>query len=163
MSELSLGMRILRSFESCRLKSYPDPATGGKPWTCGWGSTGADVGPGTVWTQEQADARLEHDWQHFRSQVEAMLEVDLTDDQIDALTDFAYNEGVHKLAGSTLLAHINAGEHDETTQIEKWHFAAGKDMKGLRERREAEAALFTGDTQGVETILSEREPAGAEA
>lgn len=160
---MSLGLRILRSFESCRLKAYPDPATGGKPWTCGWGSTGPDVGPGTVWTQAQADSRLDRDWAHFRSQLVGLVTVDLTDDQVDALTDFAYNEGVGKLRSSTLLSHINAGEHDEASQIEKWHFAAGRDMRGLCERRAAEAALFTGDTETVEKILAEREPVGAEA
>lgn len=153
---MSLGIQILKGFESCRLRAYPDPASGGDPYTCGWGSTGADVTEETEWSQDEADARLEKDWDHFRAGVQKLVEVDLTDDQIDALVDFAYNEGLGKLRGSTLLAHINAGEHDEAAQLEKWHFAAGKDMKGLRDRRAAEAALFAGDMDTLHKILEER-------
>lgn len=150
------GLDILKSFESCCLEAYPDPASGGDPYTVGWGATGPDIGPDTVWTQEEADARLERDWEKFRGEVMALLEVELSDAQIDALTDFSYNEGIGKLKGSTLLAHINAGEHDEAAQFQKWHFAAGKSMNGLLERRKAEAALFAGDEDTVRAILEER-------
>jgi GH24 family phage-related lysozyme (muramidase) len=34
-----------------RFDAYPDPATGGAPWTIGWGSTGPDITKGTVWTK----------------------------------------------------------------------------------------------------------------
>ena len=50
------GIAVLHHYESCKLKAYPDPATGGLPWTIGWGHTGPEVKPGLVWTQEQADA-----------------------------------------------------------------------------------------------------------
>ena len=46
-------------------KAYPDPATGADPWTIGYGSTGKDIGPGTVWTQEQALEALEAHLRYF--------------------------------------------------------------------------------------------------
>jgi lysozyme len=33
--------------EGLRLNAYPDPATGGDPWTIGYGSTGPNVKPGS--------------------------------------------------------------------------------------------------------------------
>ena len=62
------GIALIKRFEGCArqradgmVEAYPDPGTGGAPWTIGWGATGADIGPGTVWTQAQCDARLADD------------------------------------------------------------------------------------------------------
>lgn len=62
------GLRLIRDFEGCArirqdglVEAYPDPGTGADPWTIGWGATGPGIGPGTVWTQEQCDNRLEED------------------------------------------------------------------------------------------------------
>ena len=52
------GINLIKAFEGCHLKAYPDPKTGGVPFTIGWGAVGPDIGPDTVWTQEQADERL---------------------------------------------------------------------------------------------------------
>lgn len=43
------------------LKSYPDPLTKGPPWTIGFGSTGADISPDTVWTSAQCYTRMRAD------------------------------------------------------------------------------------------------------
>ena len=48
----------LMSDEGCRLTAYPDPLSGGDPWTIGYGATGPSISKGTVWVQEQADADL---------------------------------------------------------------------------------------------------------
>ena len=32
------------------IEAYPDPGSGGAPWTIGYGSTGPDITPHTVWT-----------------------------------------------------------------------------------------------------------------
>lgn len=50
-------------------QAYPDPGTGGKPWTIGFGSTtdehGAPIDPGTVWTRDRAEARFEEHLREF--------------------------------------------------------------------------------------------------
>lgn len=51
----------LRRDEGLRLRAYPDPLTGGSPWTIGYGHTGLDVHPGLVWTVDQAEAALRAD------------------------------------------------------------------------------------------------------
>ena len=42
---LGLSLKLIRDFEGCRLTAYPDPGTGGAPWTIGWGSTRTADGP----------------------------------------------------------------------------------------------------------------------
>src|SRR5688572_9540626 len=62
------GIALIKRFEGCarvradgQVEAYPDPGTGGAPWTIGWGATGPGIGPCTTWTQAQCDARLAAD------------------------------------------------------------------------------------------------------
>ena len=55
MIDLRLRKDIQQA-EDCKLVAYQDPLG---VWTIGWGH--ADVPPGTVWTQEQADGQLDWD------------------------------------------------------------------------------------------------------
>ena len=59
------GVALVKRFEGCarrrsdgQYEAYPNPGTGGAPWTIGWGATGPGIGPGTVWAQAQCDARF---------------------------------------------------------------------------------------------------------
>lgn len=142
---------IVKQFEGCaermpdgRLRAYPDPASGGAPWTIGFGSTGSDIKPGTIWTQAQADARLEQEVRDKASAVGRMVTVPLTDSEAGALISFAYNVGAGALQGSTLLRLLNAGgtKLSVADQFLRWDKAAGKVMAGLTRRRAAERALF---------------------
>ncbi len=36
---VTVALPLVKEFEGCRLEAYPDPETGGEPWTIGWGST----------------------------------------------------------------------------------------------------------------------------
>lgn len=139
---------VMRS-EGCVLKAYPDPASGGDPWTIGWGATGIGVKKGTVWSQKQADMRLEADLTRFDVAVTALLDgVPTTQGQFDALVDFAYNLGTRNLQMSTLLQYHRAGRYDlAAEQFGRWTKAAGKVMPGLVKRRAAEAALYRGEVK----------------
>jgi lysozyme len=153
------GLELLHSFESCRLKAYPDPGPTGLPWTIGWGATGAGITEGTEWTQEQADARLADDLDKVEAGVRAILAITPDDDELDALVDFAYNEGLHKLNGSTLLNKINQGYDSGVVAAEfkKWIYAGGEVLEGLVARRAAEACLYASDYKGFYAILDARE------
>lgn len=48
----------LKRDEGLRLTAYPDPLSGGDPWTIGYGHTGPEVRPGLVWTEAQAELAL---------------------------------------------------------------------------------------------------------
>jgi lysozyme len=74
------GIALIQGFEGCAKKradgsfeAYPDPGTGSDPWTIGWGATGKGIGPGTIWTQAQCDARLEADLARYSADVARAL------------------------------------------------------------------------------------------
>lgn len=147
-----LALAIVKKFEGCAKKlpsgmvqAYPDPATGSKPWTIGWGSTGPDINRGTVWTQAQCDERLLSDvTERFGPAVDKLCEgVPTTPGQKAALVSFAYNLGEGALEESTLLRlHRDGKTQAAADQFTRWVFAGGKRMAGLVRRREAERALY---------------------
>lgn len=135
------GKAKIKSHEGLRLKAYPDPATGGEPWTIGYGHTGG-VKPGDVITQEQADRFLASDLLRFERAVSKLAPV-TTQGQFDALVSFAYNLGEGNLASSTLLKKHNAGDYvGAAMEFGRWNKANGKVMAGLSRRREEEAEMY---------------------
>jgi len=143
--------KLIQQFEGCAKKNpdgtfaaYPDPGSGGDPWTIGWGSTGADIKKGVVWTQQQCDERFSTHVDEFGGKVAAALGgAATTQHQFDAMVSFAYNVGVGNLQSSTLLRKHKAGDYaGAAAEFAKWNKAAGKVMAGLTRRRAAEAALY---------------------
>lgn len=137
------AIALIKSSEGCRLTAYPDPASGGAPWTIGYGATGAGIVQGTVWTQQQADADLAARVTVLGAQVAGCARVTITDNQKAALVDFAYNLGIGALQSSTLLALLNARRTaDAAAEFGKWVKGSGAIMPGLVIRRAREAILF---------------------
>jgi len=137
------GLHLTEQFEGVRLTAYPDPGTGGDPWTIGYGHTGADIHAGLTITQAQAEEYLRQDVQKAAANVNTHVKVEITQDEFDALVDFAFNCGCGNLDTSTLLKKLNAGDHEGAAQeFLKWDMAGGHHMAGLLRRRQAEAALF---------------------
>lgn len=146
------GITVLKYFENCSLSAYPDPATGGAPWTIGWGHTGPEVVRGLVWTQVKADAQLLTDLAEREMAVSCAVTSRINQGQFDALAVFTYNLGIGNLQSSTLLRLVNADDMvSAIAQFPRWNRAAGKPMRGLTRRRAAEAALFAGKT-GTQAI-----------
>lgn len=142
---LPLALTIIKRWEGCRLTAYPDPGTGGDPWTIGWGTTGPAIKRGLTWTQAQADAALEADVREFGRDVRAAVKVPLEPHQMAALVSLAYNIGIGALRGSTLLRLLNAGNYTGAgMQFGRWIRAGGRVMQGLVNRRADEARLWRG-------------------
>lgn len=140
------GMALIKNSEGLELKAYPDPATGGDPWTVGVGHTGPEVKPGMVITEAQADGFLRSDLSLFESGVRNLVPM-VTQCQFDALVSFAFNCGLGNLKSSTLLKKHNAGDHDgAANEFVRWNKANGAVMRGLTKRRLAEAALYRGQS-----------------
>lgn len=136
------GIDLIKSSEGLRLTAYPDPATGGEPWTIGYGTT-RGVKPGMKITATQAEEYLKTDVGRFEPELARLVKVPLTQHQWDALMCFVYNLGSANLASSTLLKLLNAGDYARAAdQFPRWNKAAGKEMPGLTKRRAAEQALF---------------------
>ena len=151
------GIALIQRFEGCarlrsdgRYEAYPDPGTGGDPWTIGWGATGpchvttGRIRRGTVWTREQCDARLEADLARFAAEVaRAIADCPTSQHQFDALVSFHYNTGA--IARATLTRLHKAGRFgDARDEFGKWVHAGGKRLNGLVRRRAAEASLYAG-------------------
>jgi len=144
-------VKLVQEFEGCAKKqpngsyaAYPDPASGGDPWTIGWGTTGPDVKKGVVWTQRQCDDRFSAHLDEFADKVSKILGATPTkQNQFDAMVSFAYNLGPGNLSSSTLLKKHKAGDFKgAVAEFAKWNKAAGKVLPGLTRRRAAEAALY---------------------
>ncbi len=136
------GLQLLKDAEGCKLKAYPDPGTGGEPWTIGWGTTGPDIREGIIWTQAQADKALTDRVRQECTAVENFTRgVKLNDNQFSALVCFAYNVGSWR--SSTLFKHILKGEFTGAAdEFHKWCHSGKRVLPGLVNRRQAERELF---------------------
>lgn len=125
--------------------AYPDPGTGGAPWTIGWGTTGPGIGPDTVWSLEQCAAALEKHVQQF-----ALGVLDLSPNleqalprRFAAIISFAYNCGLGNYRISTLRKRVNEEDWESAgREILRWNKAAGRVLPGLTRRRKAESLML---------------------
>lgn len=141
------GIALIKKFEGCRLAAYPDPGTGGDPWTIGYGWThpvdGKPVRPGMTIDEVTADRLLKTGLVGYENDVLKVVRVKLTQGQFDALVSFAYNVGSRALSTSALLKKLNTGDYaGAADEFLRWNKAGGKVLNGLTRRREAERALF---------------------
>lgn len=143
------GLKLLMASEGCRLQAYPDPGTGGEPWTIGFGATGPDIVQGLVWTTEQCDKRLMEDLARFEKAVDELVTTELGENQRSAVICFVYNIGVNAFKRSTLLKLINQRDFSGASrQFGLWTKAGGRVMPGLVMRRKAESLLFMRPDRG---------------
>lgn len=141
---LAKAVTLIKEFEGCELEAYPDPGSGGDPWTIGWGATGAGIRKGVTWTQAQADARLMQDVATFANAVNKLLgDASTTDNQRAAMISLAYNIGTGSFGSSTLLRKHKASDYaGAAAEFARWNKASGRVLAGLTRRRAAEAALY---------------------
>jgi GH24 family phage-related lysozyme (muramidase) len=143
------GVALIKRFEGCArgrgdglIEAYPDPGSGGAPWTIGWGATGPGISAGTTWTPAQCDARLAADLaRHAAEVVVAIGGAPTTQAQFDALVSFHFNTGA--IGRATLTRRHCAGDHaGAEREFARWNRAGGRVLAGLVRRRAAEAALY---------------------
>lgn len=128
------------------LDAYPDPGTGGDPWTIGYGHAGPDVIQGMEITEEEAEMLLKEDLEYFEKQVCNLINIPLTQEEFDAIVSFTYNVGAGNLKSSTFRRRINAGENKAACfkeEFPKWIKGGNGPMPGLVKRRQSEIALAT--------------------
>lgn len=130
----------LKEFEGLRLEAYRDVAG---VLTIGYGHTGRDISEGDRITEYLARELLKDDLGATEAAVRR-LRVARTQGQFDALVSFAFNLGIGRLQGSTLLKTIRGGgsRHQIRREFMRWVYADGCKLKGLERRREWEAKRF---------------------
>lgn len=130
---------LIRRFEGLRLKAYYCSAG---VLTCGYGTTGKDIKPDTAWTKEQAEARMVMDAENFLLGTKKLCHP-LEGRPLAAISDFAYNLGLTRLAASTLRRKLLAGDMiGARNELTKWVRGGGRILPGLVIRRQAEASLL---------------------
>jgi lysozyme len=126
-----------------KLKAYDD---GTGTWTIGFGHTSAAglprVYPGMTITAAEADAILSSDLASVEIDVNHHINVQLNQNQFDALVSFDLNTGA--LDRSGLLQVINTRSGDITAAFEAWRYAHvhGVMVPILLGRRKDEATLY---------------------
>lgn len=151
---IEIALPLIMHFEGCKLTAYPDPGTGGEPWTIGWGSTtyadGTPVKRGDNIMQKTADellrARVQSDAQHLQKIVPTWGQY--SPKQQAALLSFTYNVGPnwYGVEGfATITARIRAGAnqaHLIPDALLMYVNPGSNAEEGLRNRRKAEGALW---------------------
>lgn len=139
-------LSLIKTFEGVRLKAYPDPATGGDPWTIGVGHTGPEVKRGLVWTMAQVDAALTADLAKFSRVLNAMIasaKAPTSQHQFDAMISLMFNVGQGNFAKSSIWKnHAIRRYANAAGAFALWNKANGKVMAGLTRRRAAEVELY---------------------
>lgn len=144
------GVNLIKEFEGLRLESYYCPS---QILTIGYGHTGPDVWVGQIITEPEAEKLLKDDLEIFERAVEELIDVDLTQNQFDALVSFTFNCGDGALEQSTLRRRLNDGEDPDTVareELPKWNKGANGPLAGLTRRREAEVKMFTLESRVLE-------------
>lgn len=139
MKTSNKGIELIKKHEGFRAKAYKCPAD---KWTIGYGHT-FNVKSTDVITKEQGEYFLRQDVEYAEKEVNKH-NLDINQNQFDALVSFVFNLGVGNFSRSTLLKRIKAHPNDITIRREfaRWVYAGGKILPGLVTRRKEEADLY---------------------
>lgn len=141
-------------FENCHLKAYPDPLSGGKPITIGWGSTrksdGSEFKLGELITQEEADSLFAHqiETRYLPKCQKIPHWQDMSKYQRAALLSFAYNLGADFYGSkgfSTITAKLRDRNWNDIPLALMLYRNPGSEVElGLARRRFAEGLVWRG-------------------
>lgn len=143
---LATAAPLIAHWEGVRYLPYPDPATGGAPWTVCYGHTGPDVIRGKGYTKAECDALLDADMAVADGYVRKCIPVPMLRHVEGALVSLVFNVGPRAVCGSTIQKYALANNWPAACEaIEAWKYAGGRVMRGLALRRADEKALCLGD------------------
>jgi lysozyme len=144
---------LIKKYEGFRAEAYPDPATGGEPWTIGFGTTvypdGRKVRKGDTCTEEEAEGYLKN---YIETQIMPHIKgLSLKKSQLEAVVSLIYNVGWTVFGRSKLCDAIRSYQASPAVEAlaaicKEWDFwlATGKPMTGLIKRRVEELGMFVG-------------------
>jgi hypothetical protein len=148
---------LIRNFEGFVDLAYPDPASGGEPWSIGYGFTslnGQAVQPGQTISREMANAELQRQAEacvnHLASTIPYWSSMNA--DRRCALLDFAWNLGSDFYGDEANFTSITRDlkNHDwaQVPQTLLLYCDPGSSVEaGLLRRRQAEANLWNSQTE----------------
>eukprot|EP01060_Flectonema_neradi_P025767 TRINITY_DN345_c0_g1_i12.p1 TRINITY_DN345_c0_g1~~TRINITY_DN345_c0_g1_i12.p1 ORF type:complete len:1986 (+),score=412.37 TRINITY_DN345_c0_g1_i12:957-6914(+) len=159
------GIVLIKKYEGLELNAYPDPLTGGKPITIGYGSTrkidGSEWSLGESITTTQAEELLIAQCRdEFLPTIEKIPTwSSMNDNQKGAVLSFAYNLGANfygKIPNFQSISRLLGQEQskwNDCTYVDSifvlYRNPGSAVEAGLRRRREEEAALFCSGSGSV--------------
>ena len=141
------AISIIKTFEGFNEKAYPDPITGGSPYTFGYGTQfypdGSQVKQGHCCTKEKALEYLLYEVNIIAIEIDKLnLEVDL--DMKQGLISFIHSVGWDSFLYSPIIDLCENENYAQAAQeFGKWIFNEEHEViGGLLDRRKQEATLF---------------------
>jgi len=163
-TDLSAAIELIKEFEGCHLSAYPDPLSGGYPWTIGYGTTrysgGVPVKRGDQINMVEAEMllRLEIDFIADKLRKTVPRWDEMPGKRQCALVSFAYNLGADfcGLAGfETISRCLRERDWAAVPAALELYCNPGTPVEaGLQRRRRAEARLWIGEQQQEPARLS---------
>jgi GH24 family phage-related lysozyme (muramidase) len=158
-TDLAAAIQLIKEFEGCRLSAYPDPGTGGDPWTIGYGTTryatGVPVKRGDRINIIEADMLLRLEIDRIAERLRTIPHWgSMSPAQCSALISFAYNVGAD-FYGNANFTTITAALRDKDwaavpAALLLYRSPGSPVEAGLLRRRKAEGDLWSkGQQQGV--------------
>jgi len=138
---------IIKRYEGFNEKAYPDPVSGGAPYTFGYGTQfypdGSPVKQGQCCTKQKAEEYLKHELKIIDIELDK-LDLDLDADMYNALLSFIHSVGWDPFFYSTIIDSIETEDwYGVVENISRWIFDHYyKVIGGLVNRRREEVALF---------------------
>ncbi len=139
------GVKLLEQLEGLKLKAYKCSAG---VWTIGLGNTfyydDIKVKEGDSISKIQAYSLFFIIAVNFEKAINENVKVKINQNQFNALFCFVYNVGISAFKNSTLLRILNTNPNDGNIakQFLRWNKIAGKESKGLTNRRIKESSLY---------------------
>ena len=159
-ADLGPALQLIKEFEGCHLEAYPDPLSGGEPWTIGYGTTrysdGRRVAPGDKLNMIEIDLLLRQEVDRIAAKLQTTIPYwsQMTGNQQSALVSFAYNLGSGFYGSSgfeTISKRLKNREWAQIPEAFLLYRNPGTVVEaGLRRRREAEGRLWATGTQLVQ-------------
>jgi GH24 family phage-related lysozyme (muramidase) len=165
------AVKLIKEFEGCHLSAYPDPLSGGDPWTIGYGTTrysdGRKVQRGDKITVIDASSLLELEVDRIAAKLRATVPFwnAMSGNQQCALISFAYNLGSAFYGASgfeTLSKHLRDKDWAAVPDALLLYRNPGTNVEaGLLRRRQAEGRLWAGNQQQGAAKLTPSSPFSA--
>jgi GH24 family phage-related lysozyme (muramidase) len=162
----SQALALIKEFEGCQLTAYPDPASGGAPWTIGYGNTrypdGRAVQQGDRINAVEADLMLRQEVDSIATKLSGAVPnwQQMQDPQRCALISFAYNlgDGFYGAEGfETITRRLKERDWAKVPDALLLYRNPGSNVEaGLKRRREAEGRLWL---QGLGLPEAQQQPA----
>jgi lysozyme len=138
-------LAALTQLEGTRYVPYEDIVN---VWTVCQGYAGKDVVKGRTYTPAECKALAESQLAEKGAEVLRCTKVDISQNEYDAYTLFAYNVGTSAFCNSSLLKKLNQGDHvGACNGLLAWRYAGGKEVRGLLLRREFERKVCLGEAK----------------